>query len=223
MTWEELEKAAYQLLDDTGQEFTGQPWVRTLLESAELFATIHRGFPEITNPLLLDPQRVFYRMHNPALNTGYPYTSFIDIIAPLRVTIAKTVLERTTLSSVCIANREWAQTYGTPESWFFIGGTILVVYPLPFQAMVADVTYIRVPPWEQLATSEPYLARPLHSVLPRYVAALEFGVQGDMAKAQAEFDAFVNGLGIRDPKFLPGGKQRGVTPVEQQVKSSPVD
>ena len=223
MTWEELERATQQILDDAGEEFTGLPWIRTLCESAELFATVTRGFPEITTGMFLDPQYTFYRMHDPTQSTGYPLTSLVDMIAPLRITIAKTVLERTTLSSVCLANPRWTLTYGTPTNWFFIGATLLAFYPIPFQAMVADVTYVRVPPWDQLGTSSPYIARPWHPLLPRYAAAIALASEGNLVQAQAEFSAFVTGLGIPDPKFKPAAKQRGVTQVDAQTKVGTVE
>lgn len=200
-TWGALDTATQRILSDTFGEIHDKDVLRKYLEAAELLVGLFKGYTETTGDLSLSANTPLYEIHD----------TFSDFIVPLRVTIDNTVLGKTSLQALGHTDPNWQETTGTPESWFMIGATLLGFYPTPSSSLTATVTYLRVPPTGVADAEGPVLPDEWHLDLTHYAAALAFAAEGKLDRAQEELNQFVVALGVRDPRFLAGSKQRPPT------------
>lgn len=211
--WTDLVTTVQREVNDTAGTFSTSTSVRRALEWGEALLSLQRGLYEWTEPMALTAGQPLYTVHastpTPALQPPLPL-----FILPLRITLKKVPLRRTTLASLSRTKARWWAERETPESFFMVGGTLLGFSPVPESEMTVVVTFLSYPPTTTTTPppavgTSPAVADEWHTALQQFAEAIELGRQGEIAKATEKLQQFVQSVGIkRDVRFAAGSSSK---------------
>lgn len=192
MTPVQVQDAVLHNVGEPEALFHTRETVMAYAQHGEQLLGMLRAITEKTIALPLVYNQALYAIHTPAP----------DFIFPLRVTILKKQVYRTTFSRVVDRDPQWARRVGRPEQYFMVGSTHIGFYPTsPSSTLNAMVTYIAQPAVPTDAGSF-FTGSEWHEAMVHYAAAILLAKEQKYEAATEHMQHFFTKAGIeRDPRF----------------------